>query len=67
MREFENFTDPKTNGLNGYAKLNISHVAALQEIRSLARIQTLSDVEDHYRNRQKAQQQKSKKSNNVKV
>ncbi|MCC5640011.1 hypothetical protein LC593_30120 [Nostoc sp. CHAB 5844] len=55
---FENFTDPKTNRLNGYAKLNISHVPALQEIRSLARIQTLLDVEVHYQ--QKAQKLNSK-------
>lgn len=26
---FENFTDPKTNGINGYAKLNQSHVPIL--------------------------------------
>ncbi|MBD2451146.1 hypothetical protein H6G76_29255 [Nostoc sp. FACHB-152] len=46
---FENFTDPKTNGLNGYAKLNRSHIRVLQEIRSLARTQTLADIEQQYK------------------
>ena len=45
---FEKFTNPKTNGLNGYAKLNQFHVPILQEIRSLAREKCLSDIESEY-------------------
>lgn len=45
---FEDFTDPKTKSLNGYAKLNQSHVKALQEIRTLARTRKLADIADKY-------------------
>jgi len=49
IKGFENFTDPKTDGLNGYAKLNSDHIAVLQEIRSLAREKRLMDIEEDYK------------------
>jgi hypothetical protein len=49
IKGFEDFTDPKTNGINGYAKLNSNHVALLQEIRTQARSKRLSDIEKEYK------------------
>lgn len=54
---FENFTDPKTNSLNAYAKLDNSHLAILQEIRTLARSKRLSDIEEDYRRESEKQKQ----------
>lgn len=49
IKGFEDFTDPKTNRLNGYAKLNSHHVPVLQEIRTRARSKRLSEIEEDYR------------------
>lgn len=51
LPEFKKFTNEKTGGLDGYAKLYECHIAVLQEIRSLAREHTLADVESEFRQR----------------
>ncbi|GAX39009.1 hypothetical protein NIES3585_50610 [Nodularia sp. NIES-3585] len=48
---FEKFTDPQTGRLRGMAKLYESHVPILQEIRSLARENTLEDIESEFQKR----------------
>jgi hypothetical protein len=51
LPEFKKFTNQKTGGLNGYAKLYRCHIPVLQEIRSLAREHTLADIESEFRQR----------------
>jgi hypothetical protein len=51
LPEFKKFTNEKTGGLDGYAKLYECHITVLQEIRSLAREHTLADVESEFRQR----------------
>ncbi|MCC5601869.1 hypothetical protein [Nostoc favosum] len=51
LPEFKKFTNEKTGGLDGYAKLYECHIAVLQEIRSLAREHTLADIESEFRQR----------------
>lgn len=48
LPEFKKFTNEKTGGLDGYAKLYESHIPVLQEIRSLAREHTLADIESEF-------------------
>ncbi|MBD2416119.1 hypothetical protein FACHB389_36490 [Nostoc calcicola FACHB-389] len=52
LPEFKKFTNQKTGGLNGYAKLYECHIKVLQEIRSLAREHTLADVESQFQQRE---------------
>ncbi|MCC5633914.1 hypothetical protein LC613_41610 [Nostoc sphaeroides CHAB 2801] len=49
LPEFKKFTNKKTGGLDGYAKLYECHIPVLQEIRSLAREHTLADIESEFR------------------
>ncbi|WP_230966478.1 hypothetical protein [Nostoc commune] len=49
LPEFKKFTNKKTGGLDGYAKLYEYHIPVLQEIRSLAREHTLADIESEFR------------------
>lgn len=49
LPEFKKFTNNKTGGLDGYAKLYECHIPVLQEIRSLAREHTLADIESEFR------------------
>ena len=49
LPEFKKFTNNKTGGLDGYAKLYEYHIPVLQEIRSLAREHTLADIESEFR------------------
>ncbi|MBD2342018.1 hypothetical protein H6G64_34365 [Calothrix sp. FACHB-156] len=51
LPEFQKFTNAKTGGLNGYAKLYECHIPVLQEIRSLAREHTLADIESEFQKR----------------
>ncbi|MBD2535728.1 hypothetical protein H6G97_42770 [Nostoc flagelliforme FACHB-838] len=51
LPEFRKFTNRKTGGLNGNAKLYECHIPVLQEIRSLAREHTLADIESEFKKR----------------